>query len=156
MNKTRIKNFEFFLAKLNYKLYSNTLQTLLMVCFIVFVSVALSISLFWRSLYLPELRNHASYLSTEIKLLTSVGDKWHDNPEFMQWLTDNTHIEIITNPQDFPSITDKPVVVYLTQIMAEEISQSLGREVEVYFKFKPTPNFGFMTALILISGFVSR
>lgn len=139
MNKNTNKKFRIFLAKINYKLYSNTLQTLLMVCFIVLVSVALSISLFWRSLYLPELKNHASYLSTEIKLLTSVGDEWHDNPEFMQWLTDNTHIEIITNPQDFPSVTDKPVVVYLTQIMAEEISQSLGREVEVYFKFKPTP-----------------
>ncbi|WP_114799853.1 ATP-binding protein [Moraxella canis] len=135
MNKT----FRLFLSKLHYKLYSNTLQTLIMVCFIVFVSVTLSIWLFWRSLYLPELKNHASYLSTEIKLLTSIEDDWQNNPEFMHWLKSNTHIEIIDTPSDFPDINDKPVVTRLTDIMAEEISRSLGREVKVYFKFKPTP-----------------
>lgn len=128
-----------FFAKLHYKLYSNTLQTLVMVCFIVFVSVTLSIWLFWRSLYLPELKNHASYLSTEIKLMTAIKDRWGDNPEFVQWLEHNTHIEIITDNTEFPDITDKPVVTHLTQIMADEISRSLGRDVTVYFKFKPSP-----------------
>lgn len=126
-------------SKIHYKLYSNTLQTVAMVFFIVLVSVTLSIWLFWRSLYLPELKNHASYLSTEIKLLTAVNDEWRNRPEFIQWLQDNTHIDVITNADEFPDVNDKPIVSYITQIMADEIARSLGREVEVYFKFKPTP-----------------
>lgn len=134
--KKPLKNL---LSQIHYKLYSNTLQTLIMVCFVVFVSVTLSIWLFWRSLYLPELKNHASYLSSEIKLLTSAKDEWLGNPEFIGWLQENTYITIITDPNEFPDVNDKPVVTYITQIMADEISRSLGRKVRVYFKFKPTP-----------------
>ncbi|MFB6348150.1 ATP-binding protein [Moraxella sp. ZJ142] len=126
-------------SKLQYKLYSNTLQTLIMVCFIVLISVTLSIWLFWRSLYLPELKSHANYLSSEITLLTSAQTKWHDDPQFTQWLKSNTHIDIVSDPKQFPDVADKPLVTHLTKIMAKEISDSLGREVEVYFKFKPTP-----------------
>ncbi len=128
-----------FFSRLRYRLHSNTMQTVAMVFFIVFVSVTLSLWLFWRSLYLPEIQNHASYLASEIKLLTSAKEEWRNNPEFMRWLENNTHIDIITDRNEFPDITDKPVVTHLTQIMADEISRSLGREVSVYFKFKPVP-----------------
>lgn len=135
MNKT-LRNI---LSKLHYRLYSNTLQTVAMVFFIVFVSVSLSIWLFWRSLYLPELKNHASYLASEIKLLTSAKEEWRSNPEFVAWLKENTHIEIIDNPAEFPDVTDKAIITNITQIIADEVERSLGREVQVYFKFKPTP-----------------
>ena len=46
--------------------YSNTWLTTLMVAFIVLISVSLSILFFWRSLYLPELKNHARYLTSEL------------------------------------------------------------------------------------------
>lgn len=135
MNKT----LRHILSKLHYRLYSNTLQTVAIVFFIVFVSVSLSIWLFWRSLYLPELKNHASYLASEIKLLTSAKQEWRDNPELVAWLKENTHIEIIDNPAEFPDVTDKAIITNITQIIADEVGRSLGREVQVYFKFKPSP-----------------
>lgn len=115
------------------------MQTVAMVFFIVFVSVTLSLWLFWRSLYQPEIQNHASYLASEIKLLTSAKEEWRNNPEFLRWLQDNTHIEIISDPTQFPDVTDKVLITSITQVFADELERSLGREVKVYFKFKPVP-----------------
>ena len=110
-----------------------------MVIFIVFVSVMLSIWLFWRSLYLPELKNHAGYLANELKLLHSAQDHWQDNPEVSKWLKDNIHLSLVKNPADFPTVSDKLLVDSFTDILAQEVSRELGRPVRVYFKFKPEP-----------------
>ncbi|UXZ04282.1 ATP-binding protein [Moraxella nasicaprae] len=127
------------LGKFRHRLHSNTLRTVVVVFFIVFVSVWLSLWLFWRSLYLPELKNHASYLASEIRLLTTADDRWYDKPLVVEWLKRNTHIEIIDDPNEFPDVNDKLIISHVTQILADQISADLGREVEVYFKFKPTP-----------------
>ncbi len=128
-----------FFARLRYRLYSTTLQTVFIVLFMVLVNVMLSLWLFWRSLYLPELKNHASYLTSEIKLLHSAKLLWRDNPEMINWVKINTHIEVIDDPAEFPDVTDKLFVSYITQILADEVGAALGREVQVYFKFKPVP-----------------
>ncbi|WP_432480959.1 ATP-binding protein [Moraxella sp. ZY200743] len=127
------------LAKLRHRLHSNTWRTVLVVFFIVFVSVALSIWLFWRTLYLPELKSHASYLASEIRLMDNARSKWADSPETLAWLEQNSHIQIISNPDNFPDVTEKFFVSKMTDVLADEVRAELGRDVEVYFKFKPTP-----------------
>lgn len=119
--------------------YSNSWLTTLMVAFIVFISVGLSIWLFWRSLYLPELKNHARYLTTELQLMNSAKQDWKDNPQVKQWIYQHSHVVVVENPSDFPQVEDKAFVGVFTDVLQHEIGAQLGRPVEVYFKFKPTP-----------------
>lgn len=119
--------------------YSNTWQTTLAVMLMVMISVVVSIWFFWRSLYLPELKNHARYLTTELKLVTATREHWGENKEVRQWILANNHIEVVEDPNQFPDVSDKAVVGFFTDVIQQEISQQLGRESVVYFKFKPTP-----------------
>ncbi len=134
------KHPKYWRLKLRYRLNSNTWQTASMVLFIVFCSVCLSLWLVWRSLYLPELKNHALYLSSEISLIDSGrNSQWADNPEIQAWFDKHSHIKIIKNPDDFPEVVDKVIAGFFTDILAEQISHDLNRPVTVYFEFKPTP-----------------
>lgn len=126
------------------------------VVLIVFVSVSLSLWLFWRSLYLPELKNHANYLASEIAMIDKVKNHWTGTPALRDWLYDSTHLKIVTDPQDFPQVVDKVFVNLFTDVLADEIGRKLGRDVQVYFKFKPTPNFGYKTVKIKIFGCLSQ
>ena len=119
--------------------YSNSWLTTLMVAFIVIISVGVSILFFWRSLYLPELKSHARYLTSELRLMNSVNKDWKDNPEVRQWIYQHSHVVVVDNPSDFPEVSDKAFVGVFTDVLQREISAQLGRPVEVYFKFKPTP-----------------
>ena len=119
--------------------YSNTWQTTFWVMLIVMLSVCLSLWFVWRSLYLPELRNHARYLSKELQLLTQVPEVWKDEPKVQQWIYDNSHIVVVTDSSQFPLVEEKTFAGLFTDVLAEEISQQLGHNVVVYFKFKPTP-----------------
>ena len=119
--------------------YSNTWLTTLMVAFIVIISVGVSISFFWRSLYLPELKNHARYLTSELRLMNSVNQDWKHNPAVRQWIYQHSHVVVVNNPSDFPTIEDKAFVGVFTDVLQREIGSQLVRPVEVYFKFKPTP-----------------
>ena len=124
---------------LSSRSYSNSWLTTLVVAFIVFISVGLSILLFWRSLYLPELRNHARYLTSELRLMNSAKRDWQNNPNIRQWIYEHSHVVVVDDPNDFPKVSDKAFVGVFTDVLQEEISSQLGRPVEVYFKFKPTP-----------------
>lgn len=131
---------------LTHHLKSNSLQTALMVSFIVLVSVGLSIQLFWRSLYLPELKNHANYLASELTLIHKSRTDWQ-NPDLSAWLSHHTHVKIIKNPDDFPRVADKLVADLFTDILAKEASTQLGRPIAIYFKFKPTPTLWIQDSL---------
>ncbi|OOR89565.1 two-component sensor histidine kinase [Moraxella caviae] len=131
--------FHTLLAKARRRFYSNTWQTIIVVFFIVFASVGLSIWLFWRSLYLPELKNHASYLASEIRLIDNARAKWQDDSDVLAWIEQESHLQIVRNPDDFPDVTDKLFVGSVTDILAAEVGADLGRSVQVYFKFKPVP-----------------
>ncbi len=119
--------------------YSNSWLTTLMVAFIVIISVGLSIWFFWRSLYLPELKSHARYLTSELRLINNVKEDWSDNLEIQQWVYQNSHVVVVDNISDFPQVSEKAFVGVFTDVLQREISAQLGRPVEVYFKFKPTP-----------------
>lgn len=127
------------IKKFKKRLYSNTWQTATAVILVVFVSVSLSIWLFWRSLYLPELQNHANYLASEITLIDNARQKFSDDPTMQAWVVEHTHLKIIDNPQEFPVVSQKFAVDNITNILAKEVSGQLGREVQLYFKFKPVP-----------------
>ncbi|ALF59603.1 ATP-binding protein [Psychrobacter urativorans] len=119
--------------------YSNSWLTTLMVAFIVIISVGITIWFFWRSFYLPELKTHARYLTSELQLTSSVKRDWRNNPEIRQWVYQHSHVTVIDNPNEFPEVEDKAFVGIFTDVLQREISAQLGRPVKVYFKFKPTP-----------------
>ena len=101
--------------------YSNTWLTTLMVSFIVLISVGLSILFFWRSLYLPELKNHARYLTSELQLMNSVNQDWKDRPEVRRWIYQHSHVVVVNNPNDFPEVSDKAFVGVFTDVLQREI-----------------------------------
>ena len=119
--------------------YSHSGITTIAVAFIVLISVGLSLWFFWRSLYLPELKTHARYLTSELQLINSVNKDWRNQPEVRQWFYQHSHVTVVDTVSDFPEVEDKPFVGLFTDVLQREISAQLGRPVEVYFKFKPTP-----------------
>lgn len=126
-------------SRLRTKSFSNTWQTTIAVMVMVTVSVVVSIWFFWRSLYLPELKNHARYLTTELKLVTATREHWGENEEVRQWILANNHVVVVEDPSQFPDVSDKALVGFFTDVIQEEISKKLGHDSVVYFKFKPTP-----------------
>ena len=126
-------------SRLRTKSFSNTWQTTIAVMLMVTVSVVVSIWFFWRSLYLPELKNHARYLTTELKLITATREHWGENEEVRQWILANNHVVVVEDPSQFPDVSDKALVGFFTDVIQEEISKKLGHDSVVYFKFKPTP-----------------
>lgn len=119
--------------------YSHSAMTTITVAFIVIISVGLSLWFFWRSLYLPELKTHARYLTSELQLINSVNKDWRDQPEVRQWFYQHSHVTVVNTVSEFPEVENKPFVDLFTNVLQREISAQLGRPVEVYFKFKPTP-----------------
>lgn len=133
------KKYKYWQLKLRHAINSNTWQTVSIVIFVVFTSTALSIWLIWRSLYLPEIKNHASYLSSELSRMDKAHQEFIDRPETLAWIRQNSHIEVIDNPNNFPVVNDKIVADFFTDIFAHQVSKELGREIKAYFKFKPQP-----------------
>lgn len=123
-------------------LNTNTWRTTFMVLFIVFVSVSLTIWFLWRSLYLPELRNHARYLASELRLIDSLQTQWdkqHTPSTSKLSIIKNLHLVLVESEIDFPDVEKKIVAGFFTKILQDEINAQLGRDVVVFFKFKPTP-----------------
>ncbi|MFW2177774.1 MULTISPECIES: ATP-binding protein [unclassified Moraxella] len=119
--------------------YSHTWQTTLMVLFMVVASVLLSLWFFWRSLYLPELQNHATYLANQLLMLDKADKDFHQQPQLKQWVIQASHIEVITDPNAFPVVEQKTLIGHFTDSMATQIETIIGRPAKVYFKFKPVP-----------------
>ena len=80
--------------------YSHTWQTTLMVMSVVMVSVVLSLWFFWRSLYLPELQNHANYLANQLLMLDKASRDFDQQPAMKAWVINAAHINLITDPKD--------------------------------------------------------
>lgn len=119
--------------------YSHTWQTTLMVMLMVLVSVALSMWFFWRSLYLPELQNHGTYLANQLLMIDKADKDFKDNPQLKHWIIEASHINVITDSRQIPSFQEKTLVDYFTKRMAKQMESVMGRPVFVNFKFKPVP-----------------
>lgn len=139
--------WERFLDKIKPR--STAMRTTILVLFTVFFSLFMSLWFFWRTLYLPELQQHARYLAIELELVNNPDIRiLHRDTEvdIDTWLKNRIGIEYITDPKEFPKIEDK----FLAELFTDEIEAKLAKElgvdnVTVYFKFKPIPRIWIQT-----------
>ncbi len=139
--------WERFLDKIKPR--SAAMRTTILVLFTVFFSLFMSLWFFWRTLYLPELQQHARYLAIELELVNNPDIRiLHRDTEvdIDTWLKNRIGIEYITDPKEFPKIEEK----FLAELFTDEIEAKLAKElgvdnVTVYFKFKPIPRIWIQT-----------
>ena len=139
--------WERFLDKIKPR--SAAMRTTILVLFMVFFSLFMSLWFFWRTLYLPELQQHARYLSVELELVNNSDIRiLHRDTEVDTdtWLKNRIGIEYITNPKEFPKVEDKFLAELFTNQIEERLAKELGvKNVTVYFKFKPIPRIWIQT-----------
>jgi len=127
-------------AKLKPK--SAVWRTTLVISIVLLVSQYLSLAFFWWNLYLPEMRQHGHYVAVNLALLRNAESDVLQNPQALEmqaWIEKATGIEIIRNPEEFPTLKDKPFAEFFTQELEEQLRRELHEPVDVYFEFKPTP-----------------
>lgn len=139
--------WERFLDKIKPR--SAAMRTTVLVLFTVFFSLFMSLWFFWRTLYLPELQQHARYLAIELELVNNPDIRilHRDNEvDIDTWLKNRIGIEYITDPKEFPKIEDKFLAELFTNQIETKLAKELGVEkVTVYFKFKPIPRIWIQT-----------
>ncbi|MBP8020503.1 MAG: HAMP domain-containing protein [Agitococcus sp.] len=117
-------------------------RTTLVISIVLVVSQYLSLAFFWWNLYLPEMRQHAHYVAVNLSLLRDAEQQALKNPqalEMHEWIQRSTGIEVIRDPETFPSLKDKPLAEFFTQELERQLSIELGEKIDVYFEFKPKP-----------------
>lgn len=131
---------------------STAWRTTWLVMLVVMFSMVTSIWFFWRSLYLPEIKQHSYYLSNEINLLndaalalfsTPVSENTYQGltPDAQyEWLLSHMSFKLVTDPADFPKVSEKFIAEIFTDEFEKAIAKHLKQHVTVYFKFKPTPH----------------
>lgn len=139
--------WERFLDKIKPR--SAAMRTTVLVLFTVFFSLFMSLWFFWRTLYLPELQQHARYLAIELELVNNPDIRiLHRDTEvdIDTWLKNRIGIEYVTDPREFPVLEDKFLAEFFTDQIEEKLAKELGVEkVTVYFKFKPIPRIWIQT-----------
>ncbi|MBH1970245.1 HAMP domain-containing protein [Moraxellaceae bacterium AER2_44_116] len=117
-------------------------RTTLVISIVLVVSQYLSLAFFWWNLYLPEMRQHAHYVAVNLSLLRDAEQQALKNPqalEMHEWIQRSTGIEVIRDPETFPSLKDKPLAEFFTQELEHQLRVELGENIDVYFEFKPKP-----------------
>lgn len=139
--------WERFLDKIKPR--SAAMRTTILVLFTVSFSLFMSLWLFWRTLYLPELQQHARYLAIELELVNNPDIRiLHRDTEvdIDTWLKNRIGIEYVTNPAEFPKIEEKFLAELFTDQIEAKLAKELGvKNVTVYFKFKPIPRIWIQT-----------
>ena len=121
---------------------STAWRTTLLVSGVSLFSLLMSLTFFWRTLYLPELRQHARYLAIELDLLHEAELQMDIDPfalSLHDWILNSIGVQMVRNPEDFPDPRDKFIADFFTNTLETELKRELGEEVTVYFKFKPSP-----------------
>ncbi|TCB72096.1 HAMP domain-containing protein [Acinetobacter sp. ANC 4216] len=138
---------ERFLDKIKPR--SAAMRTTVLVLFVVFFSLFMSLWFFWRTLYLPEIQQHARYLGVELEILNNPDLRiFHNNAEVDAdlWLKNRVGIEYITNPAEYPRVKDKVIAEFFTNQIEKKLAKELKVEnVTVYFQFKPSPRIWIQT-----------
>jgi len=91
-------SWERFLDKVKPR--SAAMRTTVLVLFIVFFSLFMSLWFFWRTLYLPEIQQHARYLAVELEIINNPDLRiFHNNAEVDvdTWMKNRVGIEYITD-----------------------------------------------------------
>ena len=128
---------------------SAAMRTTVLVLLIVFFSLFMSLWFFWRTLYLPEIQQHARYLSVELEIINNPDLRiFHNDAEVDvdTWLKNRVGIEYITDPKQYPNIRDKVIAEFFTNQIEKKLAKELKVEqVTVYFQFKPSPQIWIQT-----------
>ena len=139
--------WERFLDKIKPR--SAAMRTTILVLLIVFFSLFMSLWFFWRTLYLPEIQQHARYLAVELELVNNPDIRiFHRETEvdIDAWLKNRVGIEYVTNPKEYPSVRDKIIAEFFTNQVEEKLANEIGvKDVTVYFQFKPSPRIWIQT-----------
>ncbi|SCC71556.1 ATP-binding protein [Acinetobacter albensis] len=139
--------WERFLDKIKPR--SAAMRTTVLVLFIVFFSLFMSLWFFWRTLYLPEIQQHARYLGVELEIINNPDLRiFHNDAEVDvdTWLKNRVGIQYITDPKEYPSVRDKVIAEFFTNQIEEKLAKELKVEnVTVYFQFKPSPRIWIQT-----------
>ncbi|OTG84961.1 ATP-binding protein [Acinetobacter sp. ANC 4648] len=138
---------ERFLDKIKPR--SAAMRTTILVLFTVVFSLFMSLWFFWKTLYLPEIQQHARYLAVELDIINNPKLKiFHDNTELDidQWLKQRVGVEYVTNPKEFPNVKDKLIADFFTNRIEHQLAKEMQiKDVTVYFQFKPSPRIWIQT-----------
>ena len=139
--------WERFLDKIKPR--SAAMRTTVLVVFVVCFSLFMSIWFFWRTLYLPEIQQHARYLAMELEILNNPDLRlYHKEQEvdIDSWLKNRIGIEYVTNPAEYPNVKDKVIAEFFTNQIETKLAKELRIEqATVYFQFKPSPRIWIQT-----------
>ncbi|MFW6713460.1 ATP-binding protein [Acinetobacter pittii] len=139
--------WERFLDKIKPR--SAAMRTTILVLLVVFFSLFMSLWFFWRTLYLPEIQQHARYLAVELELVNNPDIRiFHRENEvdIDAWLRNRVGIEYVTNPKEYPSVREKVIAEFFTNHVENKLANEIGtKDVTVYFQFKPSPRIWIQT-----------
>ncbi|MDR2250871.1 ATP-binding protein [Acinetobacter sp.] len=139
--------WERFLDKIKPR--SAAMRTTILVLLVVFFSLFMSLWFFWRTLYLPEIQQHARYLAVELELVNNSSIRiFHGDNEVDvdAWLRNRVGIEYVTDPKEYPSVRDKVIAEIFTNQVERKLANEIGtKDVTVYFQFKPSPRIWIQT-----------
>ncbi|MGL4023548.1 ATP-binding protein [Acinetobacter baumannii] len=139
--------WERFLDKIKPR--SAAMRTTILVLLAVLFSLFMSLWFFWRTLYLPEIQQHARYLAVELELVNNPNIRiFHRDSEVDvdTWLRNRVGIEYVTNPKEYPSVRDKIIAEFFTNQVEQKLANEIGaKDVTVYFQFKPSPRIWIQT-----------
>lgn len=139
--------WERFLDKVKPR--SAAMRTTVLVLFVILFSLFMSLWFFWKTLYLPEIQQHARYLAVELEIINNPDLKiFHGDTQLdtNQWLKQRVGIEYITNPDEFPNQREKVIAEFFTNQIEEKLANELNvPNVTVYFQFKPSPRIWIQT-----------
>jgi two-component system osmolarity sensor histidine kinase EnvZ len=125
-----------------FKPRSTAWRTTILVSMVSLFSLFMSLAFFWRTLYLPELRQHAHYLAIELRLLRESEEQIAIDPfalDLHEWILQSIGVDMVRDPALFPDQKQKLVAEFFTRELAAELQKSLNEPVAVYFEFKPVP-----------------
>lgn len=139
--------WERFLDKIKPR--SAAMRTTILVLLVVFFRLFMSLWFFWRTLYLPEIQQHARYLAVELELVNNPDIRiFHRENEvdIDAWLRNRVGIEYVTNPKEYPSVREKVIAEFFTNHVEKKLANEIGtKDVTVYFQFKPSPRIWIQT-----------
>ncbi|MGH1399747.1 MAG: ATP-binding protein [Acinetobacter tandoii] len=128
---------------------SAAMRTTVLVLFVVFFSLFMSLWFFWKTLYLPEIQQHARFLAVELEMINNPRLKiYHDDVQLDidQWLKQRVGVEYVTDPNEYPNVKDKLIADFFTNRIEHQLAKELNiKDVTVYFQFKPSPRIWVQT-----------
>ncbi|SDB81718.1 ATP-binding protein [Acinetobacter boissieri] len=141
--------FDRFLDRIKPK--SAAVRTTVLVTVVVCFSLFTSILFFWRTLYLPEIQQHARYLAIQLDVIHNPNfhiSYKNQNIDTDEWLKHRLGVEYVTDPTQYPDVQKKWIADIFTSRIENRLAQEIQvkrDDVTVYFKFKPSPTIWVQT-----------